>query len=255
VTASAFKGFIQRLSQRGISVVLLVRFGPGWQGFVCVSQFVLKVETYLRMAGIDYQVRDAGLNFADNAPKGKLPYIEHQGRVVADSGIIIDYLEDKFGNPLDAHISESHRATSPMLKRMVEEHLWWVMNRERWWAPENPYRHTVGMFDGLTQKEYEEFRDESRRKCMEQGVGAFTEAEIDQRGAADLEAMSLFLGQQAFFLGERPTSLDATTYAFLFQILHAPYTSNLKVAAQSHPNLVDYVERISNTWFPEVLVS
>ena len=72
-------------------MVVIVRFGPGWSGFGCISQFVLKVETYLRMAGIHYQVKDAGLDFPD-APKGKLPYIEHEGRIIADSNIIIDYL-------------------------------------------------------------------------------------------------------------------------------------------------------------------
>ena len=231
-------------------MIVLVRFGPGWPGFGCISQFVLKLETYLRMAGIDYKVKDVGLDLSD-APKGKLPYIEHEGRVVADSTIIIDYLKDNFGDPLDAHISESDRANSHMLKRMAEEHIWWVMNRERWWAPESPYWHTAGMFEEAEQKDYEEYRDDSRRKCMEHGVGAFTDDEIDTRGAADLEAMSLFLNNQAFFLGEQPTSLDATAYAFLFHILRAQYTSNLKSAAQSHQNLIDYVERIYDRWFSE----
>ena len=111
------------------------------------------------MAGIDYKVKDVGLDLSD-APKGKLPYIEHQGRVVADSTIIIDYLKDNFGDPLDAHISESDRASSHMLKRMAEEHIWWVMNRERWWAPESPYWHTAGMFEETEQKDYEEWLSE-----------------------------------------------------------------------------------------------
>ena len=231
-------------------MVVIVRFGPGWSGFGCISQFVLKVETYLRMAGIDYRVKDVGLDFPD-APKGKLPYIEHEGRVIADSNIIIDYLKDHFGDPLDSHLNESNQATTHMLKRMTEEHLWWIVNRERWWAPENPYWHTTGMLAGLTQQEYEEIRDDARRKCMEHGVGAFTDNEIGTRGKKDMDAISLSLGNQAFFLGQQPSSVDATAYAFLFHILRAPYTSSLKTAAQSHQNLSAYVERVYNAWFSE----
>ena len=231
-------------------MVVIVRFGPGWSGFGCISQFVLKVETYLRMAGIHYQVKDAGLDFPD-APKGKLPYIEHEGRIIADSNIIIDYLKDHFGDPLDSLLKESQQATSHMVKRMMEEHLWWVMNRERWWAPENPYWHTSGMLEGLAEKEYEEIRNDAHRKCMEHGVGAFTNNEIDVRGKKDLDTISLILGDQDFFHGQQPTSVDATAYAFLFQIVRAPYTSSLKTAARSHENLSAYIERIYNRWFSE----
>ena len=231
-------------------MIVIVRFGPGWSGFGCISQFVLKVETYLRMAGIEYRVRDVGLDFPD-APKGKLPYIEHEGRLIADSNIIIDYLKDHFGDSLDSQLKEQQQTTSHVLKRMMEEHLWWIMNRERWWAPENPYWHTSGMLEGLGQKEYEDIRDNAHRKCIEHGVGAFTDHEIDIRGKKDLDAISLILGDQTFFHGQQPSSVDATVYAFLFQILRAPYTSSLKAAAQSHENLSAYVERIYDRWFSE----
>ena len=57
-------------------MVTLFRFGPAWDTFGCVSQFVLKVETYLRMADIEFETKSLGLAFAETAPKGKLPYID-----------------------------------------------------------------------------------------------------------------------------------------------------------------------------------
>ena len=100
---------------------------------------MLKVETYLRMAGIEFQTTSLGIGFAETAPKGKLPYIEHNGAQIADSSIIIDYLKEQFGDPLDAALSDLERARGHTIKRMVEEHIWWLMARERWWSPENPY--------------------------------------------------------------------------------------------------------------------
>ena len=230
-------------------MVTLFRFGPAWETFGCVSQFVLKIETYLRMAGVEFQTKSLGMGFAETAPKGKLPYIEHNGAQIADSSIIIDYLKEHFGDPLDGNLSDSQRASGHTIKRMVEEHIWWLMARERWWAPENPYWDTPGLLKELDQESYEGARDDSRRKCMEHGVGAFTDLEIDKRGREDLDTLSILLGENPYFLGDKPTSVDATTYAFLWQIMNATYTSQLKNAAQKHNNLVSYVQRLEKKWF------
>ena len=230
-------------------MVTLFRFGPAWETFGCVSQFVLKIETYLRMAGVEFQTKSLGMGFAETAPKGKLPYIEHNGAQIADSSIIIDYLKEHFGDPLDGNLSDDQRASGHTIKRMVEEHIWWLMARERWWAPENPYWDTPGLLKELDQESYEGARDDSRRKCMEHGVGAFTDLEIDKRGREDLDTLSILLGENPYFLGDKPTSVDATTYAFLWQIMNAAYTSQLKNAAQKHNNLVSYVQRLEKKWF------
>ena len=230
-------------------MITLFRFGPAWGKFGCISQFVLKIETYLRMADIEFETKSLGLGFAETAPKGKLPYIEHEGTQIADSSIIVDYLKEHFGDPLDEALSSSERAKGHAIKRMIEEHIWWIMARERWWAPENPYWDTPGMLKELDQASYEEARDDSRRKCIEHGVGAFTEDELDKRGREDLDALSIFLGEHSYILGDQPTSVDATTYAFLWQIMNGPYASRLKDAAQEHDNLSDYVQRMSKEWF------
>ena len=232
-------------------MVTLFRFGPAWETFGCVSQFVLKIETYLRMAGVEFQTKSLGMGFAETAPKGKLPYIEHNGAQIADSSIIIDYLKEHFGYPLDGNLSDGQRASGHTIKRMVEEHIWWLMARERWWAPENPYWDTPGLLKELDQESYEGARDDSRRKCMEHGVGAFTDLEIDKRGREDLDTLSILLGENPYFLGDKPTSVDATTYAFLWQIMHAAYTSQLKNAALKHKNLVSYVQRLEEKWFSD----
>jgi len=230
-------------------VITLFRFGPAWDTFGCVSQFVLKIETYLRMAGIEFETSSIGIAFAETAPKGKLPYIEHSGTQIADSSIIIDYLKEQFGDPLDGHLSAMDRARGHVIKRMIEEHVWWLMARERWWSPENPYRDTPGLLKELDQADFEEARDDSQRKCIEHGVGAFTEDELDRRGREDLDALATLLGEQPYFLGDRPASVDATTYAFLWQIVNAPYASRLKDAALEHENLVNYTQRMSTEWF------
>ena len=130
-------------------MVILNRFGPSWGTFSCISQFVFKIDTYLRMSGIEFQTKSLGVNFADSAPKGKLPFIEHNGVKIADSSIIIDYLKDAFGDPLDSNLSDEEKAKAHIIARMIEEHLWWLMARERWWSDQNPYWHTPGFLEDV----------------------------------------------------------------------------------------------------------
>lgn len=232
-------------------MIRLYRFGPAWGNFGCISQFVLKVETYLRMTEAEFETVSLGAGFAEMAPKNKLPFIVHGADTIADSSFILDYLKAQFGDLLDADLVPADQARAHLIKRMFEEHIWWIMARERWWSPEAPYWDTPGLLKDLDEAGYVEARNDSQRKCIEHGVGAFTEEELDQRGREDMNAAAILLGDQPYFLGEQPTSVDATAYAFLWQILNAPYASLLKEAAAQHHNLVRYTERITDRWFSD----
>ena len=132
---------------------------------------------------------------------------------------------------------------------MVEDHIWWLMAQERWWAPENPYWETPGLLQGADQATYDEFQAENQRKCMEHGVGAFAPDELRARGKADIDAIAALLGDQTYLFGLQPSSFDTTVYAFLWQIINAPYASALKDSASSHSNLVVYTRRIEQEFF------
>ena len=53
-------------------MITLFRFGPAWGNFGCISQFVLKVETYLRMAGIEFETRSLGIDFVETEEGDRL---------------------------------------------------------------------------------------------------------------------------------------------------------------------------------------
>ncbi len=73
-------------------VITLYTFGPAF-GLPDPSPFVMKVETLLKMAKLPYRTDQNGFS---KAPKGKLPYIDDDGVVVADSTIIRWHLEKKY---------------------------------------------------------------------------------------------------------------------------------------------------------------
>jgi glutathione S-transferase len=77
-----------------------------------------------------------------------------------------------------------------------------------------------------------------------QGIGRHLPEEIYRIGTADIDALSLLLGNEPYFLGAEPSSVDAAAYAFLANILDVPLDMPLMQAARSHPNLPAYCERM-----------
>jgi glutathione S-transferase len=89
------------------------------------SPFCMKVETFLRMAKLDYEV--VTVMDPRKAPKGKLPYIIDNGKKIADSGIILNYLTKQYRVKIDQDLSEKDQAIGVALTRMMEEHFYWTL--------------------------------------------------------------------------------------------------------------------------------
>ncbi|MBC7396619.1 MAG: hypothetical protein H7333_04175 [Bdellovibrionales bacterium] len=51
-----------------------------------MSPFCVKLETYLRMAKLEYKIK-SGL--PNKSPNGRIPYVNLDGKLIGDSGIII----------------------------------------------------------------------------------------------------------------------------------------------------------------------
>ena len=181
-------------------MVILNRFGPAWGSFGCVSQFVLKMRPIC--VWIEFQTKSLGLEFGETAPKGKLPYIDHDGNKIADSSFIIEYLKRNFGDTLDSHLIPTDVAIGHAVQRMVEDHIWWLMAQERWWAPENPYWDTPGLLEGADQATYDEFQAENQRSVQSTVLGFFT-YRTAHRGKADMDAIAALLGDQTYLLGQQ----------------------------------------------------
>ena len=123
-------------------MIKLYQFNPAW-GLPNPSPFCMKVETYLRMVGLPYEVINGVLPF--KAPKKKLPYIEDGTQVIADSGFILKYLKQTYGDKLDENLSDHEKASAHALSRLFEENLYWVVLYCRW-IEESIYLEHGGCF-------------------------------------------------------------------------------------------------------------
>jgi glutathione S-transferase len=110
-------------------MIRLYQFAPAF-GLPNASPFCMKVETYLRMTGLPYECPRGASHM--KAPKGKLPYIEDDGKIVADSSFIIEYLKETYGDALDGWLSPAQRASALAFQRLLEEDLYWAAVYSRW---------------------------------------------------------------------------------------------------------------------------
>jgi glutathione S-transferase len=238
-------------------MITLYQYIAAW-GLPDISPFVTKVDCYLRMTGLPYERVRFPASELEQTPKGKLPMIEDKGRRVADSGFVVDYLKATYGDPLDAHVPARDRAIGTALRRMMEEGLYWsAIIHTRWQDDANfaVYQPVLSAMIDLPAAQREravhQFRHQILVEFHEQGMGRHSAEENYELAKADLTALADYLGDQPYFLGEQPTSLDATAYAWLVHIMHVPFQGPVKQYAQSRANLVTYCRRMQERYYPE----
>jgi glutathione S-transferase len=217
----------------------------------------MKLETWLRMAGIPYEVAPLDMSLA---PKGKIPFIvQEDGTAMGDSTLIVEHLTARYGRDLDAGLSAEQRAISVAFRRMMKENLYWVMVYARYKDERNWALYRQVLADAvvwLPQEHRLPAADMLGKVILEQahgqGMGRHTPEEVARIGIGDLTAVSDYLGDKPFLMGERPTLVDATVYAYVANVIEVPIECAAKDFGRSRDNLVRYCQRMRERYFPEL---
>jgi glutathione S-transferase len=239
------------VTNAAVAPVVVVQFPDLWGRNV--SPFGLKLEAWLRLADIPYTVEPS--TDLRKAPKGKLPYIRDEGRLIGDTTLIIDYLKASRGIDPDAGLDPRERAEALMLQRLLEDHFYFILVYSRWideagWATLQPAFFGRLPFPAR-RFAARHFRRRVKRMLHLQGLGRHRPAEIYAMARQDLEALADYLGDRPFLMGEQLTSIDAVAYAFLASILYLPFETELKRIAHEFPTLVTYCEAMEQGLQPE----
>lgn len=209
-----------------------------------ISPFTLKLETWLTLAGIPFEVVET-MN-PRSGPKGKIPYIEDGGQRIGDSALIIEHLTRTRGVDLDRALDRHARAEAVALQRLFDDHLYFVGVYSRWLDPEGWPTVRRGLLrrlpPGVREAVGALLQLKVRRALTGQGILRHGRDEIYAMGATDLETVSVLLDDGPFFFQGRPGTLDCTAYGFLANILLVPVETELKRTAKRYPNLLRFCE-------------
>ena len=232
---------------------------PQW-GLPSFSPACMKLETWLRMAKLSYKrVTELHLH-CKKAPKGKIPFIDYQGKLIGDSTLIIDMLKEKEGIDLDRGLTASERAKSLAFRRMLKENTYWGLVDIRYNVEENwrVYREVLAslIYPAVSPTKWEpvveHFGERIRNQMYGHGMGRHSSSEICQIISADFQALSDFLADKQFFMGERPTTLDATAYAFIGNFIKQPLLSPIIDYIMRLENLCQHYERMKQEFFSDI---
>jgi len=232
-------------------MITLYTFGAAF-GLPDASPFVIKAHVLLKMAGQPYEVNRKGFN---KAPKGKLPYIDDAGTIVADSTFIRWHLEKQYGIDFDQGLTPEQRAQAWAIEKMLEDNLYWINVYWRWMNDANFAKLSAVFFKpvpALLRGVVESLvRGRIRKSLHAQGTGRHSEADLMAIARKDVDALASLLGGQPYLMGEQPSSVDAMGFAALTSMLCPHFESPLQqYVAQSHPNLVAYEARMRQRYFP-----
>ncbi len=216
------------------------------------SPFTLKIDLILRMAGIPFEpISD--VNNLRTAPKGKLPYAEDNGQIIADSFFIVEHLKRYHGLALDNWLTDQQKAVAQLVTKSLDENFYWCIVYSRW-VPDETWVKVKEAFFGNMPFPIKYIVPKIARKSVKtnllhHGIGKHSEEEIMQIARHSLSSLSELLGDQDYMFGGKMSSLDASAYAFLAQVILVDLDNDLTAMAREYKNLVNYCQRIYQSYY------
>ncbi|XP_048731783.1 metaxin-1-like [Ostrea edulis] len=218
----------------------------------------LAVQSYCKFSGIPVKV--TARNNPLRSPSGSLPVFRNGDAVKCGVISIFEYLkEQNFGN--DVSLSRKLQADNKAFLYFLEEklkpaylHSWWVDAHAFTETTRPLYAKACGFPLSLyvTKKMMTSASNEVYTPLQKQDV---TEEDIDKliykEAKECINLLSYKLGEQDFFFGDCPTSLDAMVFGYIAPLIKGPLTSNQLVKhIENCPNLCNHTNRILSRFFP-----
>jgi len=165
-------------------VINLVQY-PRAGCIVSPSPYCLKLETWLRIVKLNYT--NVSNQFKLMSSKGQAPFIELNGRQIADSSFIIDSLKNTYNLNIDRNLSSRERADERAYTILLEESLNRVLMYNRgqsfqWLATDKGFiKHFTGIKKFIAEKVvFKQLQNKLKSAANVQGIGRHSPAEVDE---------------------------------------------------------------------------
>lgn len=209
-----------------------------------MTPFAVKLETYLRMANIPY----VNVFSLERSKKNKFPWIEYNGEQVADSEFCIEYLNRRLGIDLDKKFTDREKGQARAFQKMLEENTYWTLVLDRWvFNKKYPVREVfkIPFYLWFLMKR------NITNMAYAAGMGRHMQEEVYHIMDLDLKALSDFLGQNKFLLGDTPCQADCAVFGQLTEMYWQSFGTEMLTVIKKYKNLCDYCERMKEKFWPD----
>ena len=247
--------------------LILHRWPRAW-GLPSLSPECVAVEAYLRLAGLRFTAEDCKTPYA--SPSGQLPALDacadvvggsdgkddqsnrdHTGALAAHR--ITSHLRRKVAD-LDAHVvTAKDRASLAAYLALVEARVASATTYYTWIDRDRFTRHTRDAYGRAFPAPLSYILPWLWRRQALARMPGHDEDRVASgvRDAYAALTARLIDGGGAYLMGDTPTSVDALAFAHLAFHAHSPACDALRRELRRFPALVDYVERVRTTVFPD----
>ena len=187
-----------------------------------ISPFCDKVRRILHYKGLAFEVREVSMaetvtELKRRNPAGKVPFIEYDDAVVADSTEIARFLEEKHRTPPLFPSSPRERALCHLLEDWADESLYFYEVRLRFTFPNNAKR----WIPILTARENAVVRSAAamivpshmKKILANQGLGRKTDAAVLEDVRRHTHAIATWLGEAQWLVGDALSIADIAVFA------------------------------------------
>jgi len=226
-----------------------------------LSPFWLKLETFLRIANIDYENFNVPDNFSIRSREGTLPFIELDGVEYPDSALAIrDLIRIKNKSNLTAHLSDVDIALSRAVEKLCENsallsaaHIRMTEHMDEIFSEKIIPINKMSLFTRIGLYLFVPmFKRGVIKKLRKTGIGKHSREDIVHMGCDDLAALSTILGDNKYFFGEKATATDAYVFALVAQILYIPVDTPHKTFILTKANnLQAHCDRVRKEFWPD----
>jgi len=213
-----------------------------------IVPFAIKLETYLRMAGIAYENE-----FEEPfGPKEKCPWITMNSKHYSDSSLIQEFLKEYFKKDFSKHLTAEQHGIGRAFQMMFEEHFYWAFILFRWHYLPFSYLQKLSPIPYLISVMVFFYRRKYHGTAVAQGMGRHSKEDVTKMTQDDLRAFSAYLGDKKFLFGEQPTEYDCACFGTLAQVVwNFPNSSYEALVHGDLSNIREYCYRMKERFWPD----
>ncbi|KAJ3276195.1 hypothetical protein HDV01_005643 [Terramyces sp. JEL0728] len=215
----------------------------------CMEVECLKIQTALIFSHFPFSLNE--IHEHNFSPSGKLPCLMVDGKVYAGRDVIQQ--ASQRGLDIDSFLSPTQKSSMNAFKSQVETKLGFCLDLELWY---DTHFNSITLFQRGISYPWPlnliipRFERNQKIKEMMAVKPIYGQAQVC------LDGLSLLLGDQQYFYGSRPTTLDAAVFAYIHIILSlmskSSSDSKLRKLVLQHDNLVQYSRRLWQNWYARV---
>ncbi|WAQ98245.1 FAXC-like protein [Mya arenaria] len=209
------------------------------KGALNISPFAIKLEFWLRINKIPFETIDS----EQFSSKKQSPFILFNGEEIPDSNFIVEFLCKKFKKDPYPGLGPIERATSRAFLKMTEENMTWPIFVYRYVEHTDEYADyffpTVPREQRL--KILETLTDWVGKRAYGHGIGRHASADIQKIGCDDIQAISDYLADKNFIMGDTPSL-----------VAYVPMKYPMRIYLfDKCPNIIRFLNRMRDNYWPE----